>query len=166
VVDAPAVVAADVSERCGAGVAMTTWVMVPIPEELERQVSQFLMFLGMKAGATQWNAELIDTHLRGLEPEAQTLACAVARSVIAGTTPADTELADRLRLSKREVLALAQELNEIALEPSPGVLLYALRESALGQESRTGRFFHMDNACAALICEWADTRDSSMSHQP
>ena len=134
---------------------MTTWVMVPIPEEFEQQVRQFLMFMGMSAGKASWNAELIATHLRGLDPDAQALAAVVARSVADGTTPADTELADRLHVSKREVLALAQEVNEITLKPSPGLLLYGLRESEVGQESRGRRYFHMDNASAALICEWA-----------
>ena len=140
---------------------MATWVMVPVPEELAQQVQQFMMFLGMRAGDTSWNADLIDTHLRGLDHDAQALACVVARGVAAGTTPSDSELADRLQLSKREVLALAQELNEIDLEPSPGLFLYALRTSDVRPGSRAGRLFHMDSACAALVCEWADSRDRS-----
>ena len=137
---------------------MTTWVMVPVPEELTKQVRQFMMALGMKASAG-WDAELIDSHLRALDPDAQTLACAVARSVVAGTTPSDAELADRLELNKREVLALAQEVNDITLKPSPGMLLYTFRD--LGPESTGGRLLHMDNASAELICAWADARDSS-----
>jgi hypothetical protein len=108
--------------------------MVPVPEELSQQVQQFMMFLGMRAGDTSWNADLIDTHLRGLDHDAQALACVVARGVAAGTPPSDSELADRLQLSKREVLALAQELNEIDLEPSPGLFL-ALRSTTRASET-------------------------------
>src|SRR5262245_17357008 len=102
---------------------MTSWGMVPVPEELQEQVQQFLMSLRFKQGSGGWTADLVDAHLRGLADDAQALACAVARRVATGTTPDDAELATQFGFSLREVFACAQELNEVTVEPNPGLFI-------------------------------------------
>jgi hypothetical protein len=134
---------------------MAGWVMVPVPEEFEHEVQRYLMTLGMRAGNAQWDSENIAGHMDALDPDARALACAVARAVTAGGSPTDADMAAQLDVSRRELLALAQLVNEIDLDPSPGVLVYALRERDVGR-SGDGRFFHMEKGPAALIGEWED----------
>jgi hypothetical protein len=129
---------------------MTNWVMVPVPEELAAEVHRYLLLNQMRSNAG-WTLDLVDKHLRGLQDDARALACAVARRVATGTTPDDAELAAQFGLSLREVFACAQELNEVAVEPNPGLFIYALRDPRAER-----RLFHMDESCASLVCDWAD----------
>jgi hypothetical protein len=127
---------------------MADVVMVPVPEQLVDDVHKFLLMAQFRAAGTGWTAELVDTHLRRMPDDARALACTVARRIAAGSTPDDAELSVQFGISKRELFACAQELNEITIEPHPGFFLYALRDDER-------RVFTMSEACAALVCDWA-----------
>ena len=109
---------------------MTNWVMVPVPEELEQQVAHWLMLLQFTTDGPTWDAERVDAHLRALERDPRALACAVARGVAAGRPRLDTDLALEFELSERELLGLAQEVNDVTVEPFPGALVHIRSEKA------------------------------------
>ena len=102
---------------------MADVVMVPVPEELVDEVRTFLRMVQFRTAGTGWTADLVDSHLNRMPDDARALACVVAQRVVTGTTPDDAELSVQFGISKRDLFASAQELNEIVIEPYPGFFL-------------------------------------------
>ena len=135
---------------------MTNWVMVPVPEEYELPVLERVLILGMAAsGKPSWTRELLTQHLAALDPDARALAHAVAQGVAAGRPPEDAALAQRFGMSAREVLGLSQEVNDVTVEPFPGVILSVKSEP---REDGAGyrRVVTMNALVAAAVCEVVD----------
>lgn len=133
---------------------MPNWVMVPVPAEHELSVLERVLILGMSAsGGVTWSPELLARHFEALAPEARTLARAVAHGVISNQPVKDTELAERLAMSVREVLGLAQEVNDATIDPFPGVIVAVQSEKAEGDAGPPRRVFRMNALIAAAICD-------------
>jgi hypothetical protein len=138
---------------------MTNWVMVPVPEEYELPVLERVLVLGMAAsGKPAWSRELLARHLQALDPDARALAYAVAQGVVAGQPLEDAVLAQRLDTSVREVLGLAQEVNDVTVEPFPGVILSIKYERGEGDGAGYRRLLAMNPLVAAALCEGADAQ--------
>ena len=102
--------------------------MVPVPEDLAPKVKLLLIQLGFRTDAGQWDDDLMERHLRSLNPEARTLLSTVARRVRAGSTIEDVELAELMAVSVREVFGIVREVNAVTVAASPGdLLLFARR---------------------------------------
>jgi hypothetical protein len=133
------------------------WVMVPVPEELELPVLERILVLAMaSSGKPAWTRELLSRHLQALDPEARALAYAVAEGVAAGKALDDAVLAERFGMSVREVVGLAQEVNDVTLEPFPGLILSVKYEK--DGEGAVGyrRVLTMNALVAAAVCEQAE----------
>jgi hypothetical protein len=138
---------------------MTNWVMVPVPAEYELPVLERVLVLGMaSSGKPAWSRERIAQHLQALEPDARALAYAVAHGVVAGRPLEDAVLAKRLGMSAREVLGLAQEVNDVTVEPFPGVILSVKYEKGEGDGAGYRRLLAMNALVAAAVCELADAQ--------
>ena len=136
---------------------MTNWVMVPVPEEYQLPVLERVLVLGMTAsGKPSWSRELLTQHLAVLDPDARALAYAVAKAVVAGRPLDDAALAQRFGMSPREVLGLAQEVNDVTVEPFPGVILSVKSERRDGDDAGYRRLVTMNALVAAAVCEAAD----------
>ena len=136
---------------------MTNWVMVPVPEEYELPVLERVLVLGMaSSGKPSWTRELLTQHLAALDPDARALAHAVAQGVVAGRPPEDAVLAQRFGMSAREVLGLAQEVNDVTVEPFPGVILSVKSEPREGDGAGYRRVVTMNALVAAAVCEVVD----------
>jgi hypothetical protein len=139
---------------------MPNWVMVPVPVEYELSVLERILVLGMAAsGGVVWSPELLARHLEALTPEARTLALVVARGVVGNQPLVDTELAERLGMSPREVLGLAQEVNDVTLDPFPGTILSVSSEP--GEATSRRRLLKMSPLVATAICDLPDPSDQS-----
>jgi hypothetical protein len=138
---------------------MTNWVMVPVPEEYELPVLERVLVLGMAAsGKPAWSRELLAQHLEALDPDARALAHAVAQGVVAGRAPEDAALAQQFGMSAREVLGLAQEVNDVTVEPFPGVILSVKYEQREGDDAGYRRLITMNALVAVALCEGADAQ--------
>jgi hypothetical protein len=141
---------------------MTNWVMVPVPQEYELPVLERILILGMaSSGKPSWSPELLAQHLAALDPDARELAYAVARGVMADRPPEDTVLAQRFGMSAREVLGLAQEVNDATIEPFPGVILSIKSERREADGAGYRRLITMNALVAAAMCEAADAQSPS-----
>src|SRR5690349_191179 len=118
---------------------MPNWVMVPVPAEHEMAVLERVLLLGMSAsGGVTWSPALLARHFEALAPEARQLARAVAVGVVSNRPLSDTDLAERFGMSTREALGLAQEINDVTIDPFPGVIVSVRYEPAEG-EGAAGR---------------------------
>jgi hypothetical protein len=136
---------------------MTTWVMVPVPEEYELPILERVLVLGMAAsGRPAWSRELLAQHLQALDRDARALAYAVAQDVVAGRAVEDAALAQRFGMSVREVLGLAQEVNDVTVEPFPGVIVSIKYEKGEGDDAGYRRLLAMNPLVAAAVCERTD----------
>ena len=141
---------------------MPNWVMVPVPAEHELSVLERVLVLGMAAsGGVTWSPELLTRHFEALPPEARALARAVARGVVSNQPVEDTELAERLAMNVREVLGLAQEVNDATIDPFPGVIVSVQSEKAEGEAGGHRRVLRMNALVAAAICDLPDDSRSS-----
>jgi hypothetical protein len=139
---------------------MTNWIMVPVPAELEAPVLERVLALGMRSSSRPaWSRERLASHLQALGPDARAFAQAVAQSVAAGRVPEDAALAQQFGLSVREVLGLAQEVNDVTSEPFPGVLLTVRYEARDGEAAGYRRLIFMSPLVAAVLCEHTDHTD-------
>ena len=59
-------------------------------------------------------------------------------------------------MSVREVLGLAQEVNDVTVEPFPGPILSIRHERVEGDGSAFERVLHMNPLVAAAVCKRAD----------
>jgi hypothetical protein len=136
---------------------MPNWVMVPVPVEYEQSVLERVLVLGMAASSgVMWSPELLARHFEALAPEARTLTRAVARGVVSNKPLEDAELAAQFGMSVREVLGLAQEVNDVTVEPFPGVIVSVHREKAEGENTGYRRVLRMNALVAAAICDLAE----------
>jgi hypothetical protein len=137
---------------------MPNWVMVPVPAEYERSVLERVAVLGMAAatGGVTWSPERLARHLDALAPDARALVRGVARAVVSNKRMHDAELAARLGMSVRDVLGLAQEVNDVTIEPFPGPIVSVQREKAEEESAGHRRVLHMNAFVAAAICDLAE----------
>jgi hypothetical protein len=139
---------------------MTNWIMVPVPAELEAPVLERVLALRMRSsGRPAWSRERLASHLQALSPDARAFARAVAESVQAGQVPEDAALAQQFGVSVREVLGLAQEVNDVTDEPFPGVLLTVRYEAREGEAAGYRRLIFMSPLVAGALCEQGDHAD-------
>jgi hypothetical protein len=139
---------------------MTNWIMVPVPAEFEAPVLERVLALGMRSsGRPAWTQERLASHLQALGPDARAFAQAVAQSMKAGAAPEDTVLAQQLGLSVREVLGLAQEVNDVTSEPFPGVLVTVRYEAREDEAPGYRRLIFMSPLIAAVLREQTDDAD-------
>jgi hypothetical protein len=128
--------------------------MVPVPEELEQRVLERVLVLSMaSSGGVTWSPERLGQHLDALEPDARALARAVSARIVAGRSCEDVELAAEFGLSVRELLGLAQEVNDVTIDPFPGVILSVQCERMGADDRRTRRVLHLNPLVAAAICD-------------
>lgn len=140
---------------------MTNWVLVPVPPEYELAVLERVLILGMAAsGKPTWSRELLTQHLAALDPDARALAHTVAQGVVAGRPPEDSVLAQRFGTSAREVLGLAQEVNDATVEPFPGVIVSVKSERREGDGAGYRRVVTMNALVATAVCEALDAQGS------
>ena len=112
---------------------MPNWVMVPVPAEHEQSVLQRVIVLGMAAsGGVAWSPELLARHFDALAPTTRSYRV-VARRILASQPVEDTELAERFAMSVREVLGLAQEVNDATIDPFPGAIVVVQSEMVEGE---------------------------------
>lgn len=125
------------------------WIEVPVPAELEADVNAYLMQLSFKAALISWTHESMGEHMRSLAPEPLALLCAVAAGVSDGRLVEDTELAELLGVSVREVYGIVREANGA----NTGDLIYAradqVDDGAGG--TRTRQLLYMFEGYAPLI---------------
>jgi hypothetical protein len=141
---------------------MPNWVMVPVPAEHEQSVLQRVIVLGMAAsGGVTWSPELLARHFDALAPEARALLRVVARRILASQPVEDTELAERFAMSVREVLGLAQEVNDATMDPFPGAIVVVQSEVVEDSAGGRRRVVKMDPLVASVICDLPDDSSSS-----
>jgi len=136
---------------------MTNWVMVPVPEEFSARVLERVLFHGIAASGPQWTKDLLEEHLGALDADARDLAIAVARAVKAGQPLTDAELAAELGMSVRELLGLAQEVNDVTVDPFPGAIVTIQSPRSEADVRRRG--LHMNPLLAAALCQVAEDGD-------
>jgi hypothetical protein len=131
--------------------------MVPVPAEHELSVLERVLVLGMSSSTgVSWTPELLGRHFDALAPDARALAHAVARGVVRNEPVDDTELADRLGMSVREVLGLAHEVNDVTIDPFPGGIVAVVSEKVEGEGAGQRRVLRMNALVAAAICDLAE----------
>src|SRR5207244_8189196 len=108
------------------------------------------------SGGVTWSPELLARHFDALAPDARALARAVARGVVRNKPMEDAELGARLGMSVREVLGLAQEVNDVTIDPFPGAIVSVQREKAEGEHAGYRRVLQMNALVAAAICDLAE----------
>jgi hypothetical protein len=141
---------------------MPNWVMVPVPAEHEQSVLQRVIVLGMAAsGGVTWSPELLARHFDALAPEARALLRVVARRILANQPVEDMELAERFAMSVREVLGLAQEVNDATMDPFPGAIVVVQSEVVEDSAGGRRRVVKMDPLVASVICDLPDDSSSS-----
>ena len=125
------------------------WVEVPVPAELEGDVRSYLTQLSFQATLVQWTRESMGEHLLALEEEPRVLLCAVAAGVGNGHLVEDTEMAELLGMSVREVYGLVREANGT----NTGDLIYARAEQVDDGAggTRTRQVLYMFEGYAALV---------------
>jgi hypothetical protein len=139
---------------------MTNWIMVPVPAELEAPVLERVLAYGMRSSSRPaWSRDRLAAHLEMLSPDARAFARAVAQHMRAGGPPEDAVLAQQLGLSVREVLGLAQEVNDVTSEPFPGVLITVRYEAREGGAAGYRRLLFMSPLIAAALREHTDDAD-------
>ena len=131
-----------------------SWVMVPVPEDIAPRVKLLLFQLGHRNDAGQWDDDLMDGHLRSLNPEARRLLSTVARRVRAGSTMEDVELAEQMAVSVREVFGIVREANAVTVAASPGdLLLLRVEDIEDGADGDTRTVVYMLEGLADLVCD-------------
>jgi hypothetical protein len=135
--------------------------MVPVPEELEQSVLERVLVLTMTSrGAATWSPERLRQHLDALAPDARNLTRSVAARIVAGHSCEDVELAAEFGLSVRELLGLAQEVNDVTIDPFPGVILSVQCERVDADDPSIRRDLHLNPLVAAAVCDLPERSSS------
>jgi hypothetical protein len=86
------------------------YVMVPVPEELQARVLQYLGWRAGNEGSTGWDADMLGTLYEGLDEPSRTLLTRVARGVVEQQPVTLGAVASVTLTSTREVLGIVLEL--------------------------------------------------------
>ncbi len=110
------------------------YVMVPVPAELEREVSQFVLRLTLSAALNKWDADSMARLFDACDPVARSVIVQTALGNLDGQKTSDRKVGEALDMAPGEVVELAMRVNAVcasngwpalilmgtSLEASPG----------------------------------------------
>jgi hypothetical protein len=100
------------------------YVMVPVPEELEAEVGQFILKLSLTAALSKWDAAAVQRLLVESSPRARSVVVAMAQGNVEKTTVSDRTVGEALGIGPNEVVEAAMEVNETCRQNGfPALLL-------------------------------------------
>lgn len=99
------------------------YVMVPVPEEHVQDVLDFVLRAIARASVQPWDAESLTKFFLEIDEPGRMLLSVVAHAVRADKPLTEDEASERIELSRREMLGILQELNELAQAASRPPLL-------------------------------------------
>lgn len=105
------------------------YVMVPVPEEHVQDVLDFVLRAIARASVQPWEPESLTRFFLDIDEPGRMLLSVVAHAVRADKPLSEDEAADRIELSRREMVGIMQELNELAQAESRPQLLIRRRVS-------------------------------------
>lgn len=89
------------------------YVMVPVPEEHERDVHQMVLRLTLSAALNKWDPASVRRLLEDSSDNGRSVLLAVARGCSEGSFVSEHTIAELLGLSPNEVVELAMEVNAV-----------------------------------------------------
>lgn len=90
----------------------TTFVMVPVPEELADEVQLLLFRRPFTRAVAAWATDEVVDHVVGLRDRARSVVVEVAERTVRSRSVELAVVADALGISDPEIRGLTQELNE------------------------------------------------------
>lgn len=127
--------------------------MVPIPEELLEQVGELLLKLRLGLDADPFDSTAMGEHLLSLDDAPRGVLLEVAAAVVAGQPLVDTELADALGISVRELFGLLTDVNDIRVRVFTGSLVFVDRHVDPNDPERPVRRLRMLDGYALMVVE-------------
>lgn len=100
----------------------TSWVAVPVPEEMLDRVQVFVMHLTLRGTQHEWSPDAMRDHLDRLDERTRAMVRLVARRALDGAPLTTPELAERLAVHVREVFGLMHLANDVEGVPRPDLL--------------------------------------------
>jgi hypothetical protein len=100
------------------------WVLVPVPEEFEPEISAYLMRLRMSDLIPPWDLESATEHVARLDDEQRRALRFAVRAVVDRAPTTLGALAAHLGTSEREAAGLVRELNLTRVPPARGDIVF------------------------------------------
>lgn len=131
------------------------YVMVPVPAEHEQEVLRFLIGMAARAGQQPWEPSQVEAVLAATDDTGRTLVAAVADAVLDKAPLSEADAAAALMISRRELVGLMRELNELPEARAHGGLLGHRKvvEPARGGGEHEVRLLGMDLEAAKTVRE-------------
>lgn len=131
------------------------YVMVPVPEEHVEDVLDFVLRAIARASVQPWDQEALTRFFLDIDEPGRMLLSVVAHAVRADRPLSEDEVSDRIELSRREMVGILQELNELAQVASRPPLLARRKATELLPNGRVTErpIVSMEPEIAALVYE-------------
>ena len=129
------------------------YVMVPVPEDKVQEVMQFVVRLTTKEQTEPWDDAALAGFFAEADEPSKALLAAVAASALARKPILEQEAADAIQLSRREMVGIMRELNELAAEASRPALVWRRSEARVlpGGQTTDVRVLSMPDDVAEMI---------------
>jgi len=128
-------------------------VMVPVPEELLEPVGELLLKLRLGLDPQAFDSTAMGEHLLSLDDAPRGVLLEVGAAVVAGEPLVDTELADILGISVRELFGLLTDVNDVRVRVFTGSLVFADRHIDPKETERSVRRLRMLDGYALMVVE-------------
>lgn len=131
------------------------FVMVPVPEEHVEEAMTMILRISARARLKEWDHAALAEVFHGLDEPSKSVLSAVTRATLAKNPIDDVGVADAIEFTRREVLGITRELNELAnsLGYPPVVVVRNEIETLPNGRTREQRLLTMTMELATMVRE-------------
>jgi len=131
------------------------FVMVPVPEEHVEEAMAMILRITARARLREWDQEAMNELFFGIDEASRSVLSIAARSTLAKKVLTDVEAAERIELTRREVLGVVREINEQANQMGcrPVVVVRNEIETLPNGRTQEQRLLTMELELATLVRE-------------
>jgi hypothetical protein len=131
------------------------FVMVPVPEEHVEEAMAMILRITARARLKDWDQAAMSEVFHGLDEPTKSVLSVVARATAARNDIDDVGVAEAIEFTRREVLGIARELNEVATGAGypPVIVIRNDIETLPNGRTREQRLFTMTPELAAMVRE-------------
>jgi hypothetical protein len=105
---------------------MSSYVMVPVPEEHVQEIMAHVVRLLQRASIEEWDEASVSEFFGKADEASRSLLSVVARAVLSAKELTDVQASDFVQLSQRETLGIMRELNDAARELNRPNLMFVV----------------------------------------
>ena len=131
------------------------FVMVPVPEEHVEEAMRMILRISARARLKQWDQGAFSELFHSLDEPSKSVLSATARAAVAKKAIDDLAIAEAIEFTRREVLGITRELNELAnsLGYPPVVVVRNEIETLPNGRTREQRLLTMTVELATMVRE-------------